>query len=177
MARQPRKCPDRKIKSSLTEEGEKRVRKQASETVKKLRTISDEELAVAGLKGARLTQAQTEERILYIIKEIGSGESHLSLRDKICQRYNLSPSSANIWLKRAYTYLREESAKFRDSVAEINLQRFDDLYRRSIENNDRIAAIAALREQNKMTGAYAPTQSEQKIEAQVAEDIKITFGE
>lgn len=139
--------------------------------------LSDEELAEARRKGSKLTQAETEERILYILTQISSGESHLSLRDKICQRYNLSPKTANVWLHRAYTYLREESAKFRDSVAEINLQRFDDLYRRSIENNDRIAAIAALREQNKMTGAYAPTQSEQKIEAQVAEDIKITFGE
>lgn len=142
-----------------------------------MRTISDEELAVAGLKGARLTQAQTEERILYILKEISTGESHVSLRDKICQRYNLTPVTANIWLHRAYTYLREESEKFRQSIAEINIQRFDDLYRRSIENKDRLAAIAALREQNKMVGAYAPTQSEQKIEAQVAEDIKITFGE
>lgn len=160
-----------------TEEGEKKIRRQASDMVKQMRTLSNEEYAEIRRKGAKLTQEQTEERILYILTQISSGESHLSLRDKICQRYNLSPSSANIWLKRAYTYLREESAKFRDSVAEVNLQRFDDLYRRSIENNDRIAAIAALREQNKMTGAYAPTQSEQKIEAQVAEDIKITFGE
>lgn len=142
-----------------------------------MRTLSNEEYAEIRRKGSKLTQAETEERILYILAQISSGESHLSLRDKVCKRYNLAPTTANVWLHRAYTYLREESAKFRDSVAEINLQRFDDLYRRSIENNDRIAAIAALREQNKMTGAYAPTQSEQKIEAQVAEDIKITFGE
>lgn len=177
MARQPRKCPDRRIKSSLSEEGEKRTRKQASDTINKMRTLTDEEYAEIRRKGAKLTQGQTEERILYILGQISTGESHVSLRDKVCQRYSLSPSSANIWIHRAYTYLKEESAKFRDSVAEINLQRFDDLYKRSIENNDRIAAIAALREQNKMVGAYAPAQSEQKIEAQVAEDIRITFGE
>lgn len=176
MARQPRKYPDRRTKGSLSEEGEKRVRKQASDIVKQMRTLSDEEYAEIRRKGAKLTQTETEERILYILKAISTGESHVSLRDKICQRYNLSPTSANVWIHRAYTYLKEESAKFRDSVAEINLQRFDDLYKRSIENNDRIAAIAALREQNKMVGAYAPAQSEQKIEAQVAEDIKITFG-
>lgn len=176
MARQPGKCPDGRIKSSLSEEGEKKVRKQASDTIRKLRTLSDEEYAEVRKKGSQLTQGHTEERILYILKAISTGESHISLRDKVCERYNLSPSSANIWIHRAYTYLKEESAKFRDSVAEINLQRFDDLYKRSIENNDRIAAIAALREQNKMVGAYAPAQSEQKIEAQVAEDIKITFG-
>lgn len=176
MARQPRKHPDRKSRGSLSEEGEKKVRKQASDTIRNLQSLSPEELAEAGRKGAQLTPGQTEERILYILKQISTGESHVSLRDKICERYNICPSSANIWLNRAYTYLKEESAKFRDSVAEINLQRFDDLYRRSIENNDRIAAIAALREQNKMVGAYAPAQSEQKIEAQVAEDIRITFG-
>lgn len=175
MARQPRKTSGYS-RSSLSEEGEKRIRKQASDTIKNLQTLSPEELAEAGRKGAQLTPGQTEERILYILKAISTGESHVSLRDKICERYNICPSSANIWLNRAYTYLREESAKFRDSVAEINLQRFDDLYKRSIENNDRIAAIAALREQNKMVGAYAPAQSEQKIEAQVAEDIRITFG-
>lgn len=159
-----------------TEEGEKRIRKQASDTIRNLCVLSPEEHAEARKKGSQLTQGQTEERILYILKKISTGESHVSLRDKVCERYNLSPSSANIWIHRAYTYLKEESAKFRDSVAEINLQRFDDIYKRSIENNDRIAAIAALREQNKMVGAYAPAQSEQKIEAQVAEDIRITFG-
>ena len=82
--------------------------------------------------------------------------------------------------KQKYEHIQKARWKIRDDfkeeskeLRETNLNRLLDLYAESREIGDRLAALNALKEVNKMCGLYEPTKVEGKLD--LSGDITIDF--
>lgn len=77
------------------------------------------------------------------------------------------------YIKKARTKIREDFKEESKELRETNLNRLIDLYAESREIGDRLAALNALKEMNKMCGLYEPTKVEGKLD--LSGDIIIDF--
>lgn len=113
---------------------------------------------------------RVEVRRYCVMRMLNTGKSYIECKREMMERWSISKSSADNYLKDALDAVSEVNDKYRDKWRDVQLERLQRIIDDALAHGDRKSALAANEQINKITGQYIT-----KIDADVKEDSTVRF--
>ena len=98
------------------------------------------------------SKAETQRRSVEVMRQLVAGQSVKDIETAFSKKYNVSSRQVRNYLTIAREYYRQEFDEEIKTIAALQFNRYNDIYRKAIELNDLNNAIKALNSIDRITG-------------------------